>query len=220
MADDAVVLDLGGTEVRVTNPGKVFFPTRGETKLDLVEFYLAIGEPLMRAIGGRPLLMERYPDGARGTSFFQKRVPKGAPEWLRTVVVSTPNGTTSNALVAADLAHVVWGVNLGCLGYHVWPMRAADPAHADELRIDLDPSPGTTFEHVRAAALEVNAVLVGELVLSGEARRRVARVHGTVSVGQLRPLAGGAAFRVGLADHDRSLAQGGEAPGPQAGDHH
>ncbi len=159
MADDAVVLDLGGTEVRVTNPGKVFFPTRGETKLDLVEFYLAIGEPLMRAIGGRPLLMERYPDGVRGKSFFQKRVPKGAPEWLRTIVVSTPNGTTSNALVAADLAHVVWGVNLGCLGYHVWPMRAVDPAHADEMRIDLDPSPGTTFEHVRAAAFEVKAVL-------------------------------------------------------------
>ena len=159
MAGDAVVFDLDGTEVRVTSPDKVFFSKRGETKLDLVHYYLAVKEPLMRAIGGRPLLMERYPDGASGKSFFQKRVPKGAPDWLRTMVVSTPNGTTSNALIAADLAHIVWGVNMGCLGFHVWPNRAIDPAHADELRIDLDPSPGTNFDDVRRAAQEVKAVL-------------------------------------------------------------
>ncbi len=157
MAQDAVVLELNGRDVRVTNPGKVFFGARGETKLDLVEYYLSVEGPLMRAMGGRPVLLERYPDGASGKSFFQKRVPKGAPEWLATTVVSTPNGTLSNVMVAADLAHVVWAVNMGCLGFHVWPYRADAPTFADELRIDLDPQPGVDFEGVRAAAREVRA---------------------------------------------------------------
>ena len=81
----------------------------------------------MRAMQGRPVLMQRFPHGASGSSFFQKRVPDNAPDWLETTIVSTPNGTTSRALVAADLAHLVWAVNLGCLGFHVWPYRAADP---------------------------------------------------------------------------------------------
>ena len=157
MAQDAVVLELNGRDVRVSNPDKVFFTRRGETKLDLVEYYLLVEGPLMRAMGGRPVLLERYPDGASGKSFFQKRVPKGAPEWLTTTVVSTPNGTLSNAMVAADLAHVVWAVNMGCLGFHVWPYRADAPRFADELRIDLDPQPGVDFEGVREAAREVRA---------------------------------------------------------------
>ena len=155
MASDVVTLEVDGRDVRVTNPGKVFFPTRGETKLDLVEYYLSVAEPLLRAMGGRPVLLERYPDGAGGKSFFQKRVPKGAPEWLTTTVVSTPNGTLSNAMVAADLAHVVWAVNMGCLGFHVWPYRADSPDFSDELRIDLDPQPGVGFDQVREAAREV-----------------------------------------------------------------
>ena len=155
MAEQAVVLELNGHDVPVTNPGKVFFSNRGETKLDLVEYYLSVETPLIRAMGGRPVLLERYPDGASGKSFFQKRVPKGAPEWLQTTVVSTPNGTLSNALVATDLAHVVWAVNMGCLGFHVWPYLAASPDFADELRIDLDPQPGVGFEQVREAAREV-----------------------------------------------------------------
>ena len=157
MASDVVTLEVDGREVRVTNPGKVFFSTRGETKLNLVEYYLSVAEPLMRAMGGRPVLLERYPDGAGGKSFFQKRVPKGAPEWLTTTVVSTPNGTRSNAMVATDLAHVVWAVNMGCLGFHVWPYRADTPDFADELRIDLDPQPGIAFDQVREAAREVKA---------------------------------------------------------------
>ena len=157
MAADAVMLEVDGREVRVSNPGKVFFGARGETKLDLVEYYLSVAEPLMRAMGGRPVLLERYPDGASGKSFFQKRVPKGAPEWLTTTVVSTPNGTLSNAMVAADVAHVVWAVNMGCLGFHVWPYLAQAPAFADELRIDLDPQPGVVFDQVREAAREVKA---------------------------------------------------------------
>lgn len=153
------VLDLDGTQVRVTSADKVFFDERGETKLDLVEHYLRCREPLLRAMGGRPVLMQRFPNGAGGSSFFQKRVPKDAPEWLQTTVVSTPNGTTSDAMVAADLAHVVWAVNLGCIGFHVWPNTSADPEHADELRLDLDPQPGTGFSQIRPAARELRALL-------------------------------------------------------------
>ena len=158
MADDAVLLELDGREVKVSHPDKVFFPATGHTKMDLVEYYRAVEEPLMRAMRGRPVLLERYPDGAGGKSWFQKRVPSGAPEWLRTTVVSTPNGTTSNALVVVDLAHLVWAVNMGCLGFHVWPYLADDPDHTDELRIDLDPSPGVTFDDIRAGAREVKAL--------------------------------------------------------------
>jgi DNA ligase D len=137
----------------------VLFAERGETKRDLVEFYVSLAEPLMRTMGGRPLLMQRFPKGAGGPSFFQKRVPDSAPEWLETTTVTTVNGTPSRALVAADLAHVAWAVNLGCLGFHVWPYRTSDPEHCDELRLDLDPQPGTDFTHVRAAAVELKALL-------------------------------------------------------------
>jgi DNA ligase D len=163
---DRVSLTLAGHEVEVSHPDKVFFTKRGDTKLDLVDYYLAVEEPLLRAMRGRPVLMERYPDGASGKSFFQKRVPDSAPDWLETTIVSTPNGTTSRALVAADIAHLVWAVNLGCLGFHVWPYHADDPEHTDELRIDLDPTPGITFDDVREAAGEVHALL-DELGIDG-----------------------------------------------------
>jgi DNA ligase D-like protein (predicted polymerase) len=106
----------------------------------------------------RPVLLQRFPNGAGGSSFFQKRVPEGAPEWLTTAIVSTPNGTTSNALVIVDLAHLLWAVNQGCLGFHSWPVRIADLEHPDELRIDLDPQPGTTFAMVREAAWAAKAL--------------------------------------------------------------
>jgi len=163
---DAVVLELDGHDVRVTSPDKVFFPATGQTKLDLVEYYRSVEGPLLRAMGGRPVLLERYPDGAGKKSFFQKRVPKGAPEWLTTTTVETPNGTTSNALVAVDLAHVIWAVNMGCLGFHVWPYRVVDgaggagsPDVVDELRIDLDPQPGQDFGDIRDAAAAVKELL-------------------------------------------------------------
>jgi DNA ligase D-like protein (predicted polymerase) len=150
----------------ISHPDKVFFAERGETKGDLAEHYLRVAEPLMRVMGGRPVLLQRFPDGASGPSFFQKRVPKNIPDWLQTTVVSTPNGTTSQALIAADIDHVLWAVNLGCLGFHVWPYLAADPGHADELRIDLDPSPGVDFTHITRAAHEVHRLLT-ELGLAG-----------------------------------------------------
>ncbi|MBE2319327.1 non-homologous end-joining DNA ligase [Solirubrobacter sp. CPCC 204708] len=159
MADEAEILELGGREVRITSPGKVLFEERGETKLDLVRYYAAVGDPLLRTMGGRPVLMQRFPQGASGKSFFQKRVPDNAPEWLATTIVQTVNGTPSRALVIADLAHVAWAVNLACLGFHVWPSMADDQEHSDELRLDLDPMPGTTFEMVREAGRELRALL-------------------------------------------------------------
>lgn len=162
MAADAMTVEAGGREVRVTSPDKVFFKTRGETKLDLVRYYQAVEAPIMATMGGRPTMMQRFPDGAHGKSFFQKRVPKGAPDWLETTVVSTPNGTDSNALVVADLAHLVWAVNQGCLGFHPWPYLAATPEVTDELRIDLDPGPGVTFDMIRETAGEVRSVLAEE----------------------------------------------------------
>lgn len=177
------MVEAAGREVRVTSPHKVFFPRLGATKLDLVRYYLAVEEPIMRAMGDRPTLMQRFPEGAGGPSFFQKRVPDNAPGWLATTIVSTVNGTTSRALVAKDVAHLIWAVNLGCLGFHVWPYRAApgddegvgdvddhgfrhDPTaempadrRVDELRLDLDPQPGTGFAEAVAAAGELRALL-------------------------------------------------------------
>ncbi len=156
---EVVELEISGRAVRITSPDKVFFPERGETKLDLVEYYLAVEEPFLRAVGGRPTLLQRFPDGVGAKSFFQKRVPQGAPEWLRTTTMSTPNGTTSNAMVLDDLAHVAWAVNMGCLGFHPWPCRADEPGTTDEMRIDLDPSPGVDFPMLREAAHELRLLL-------------------------------------------------------------
>ena len=157
--DDAALVELDGHELSISHPDKVFFSEAGQTKLDLVRYYEAVREPLLRAMGGRPLLLQRFPNGAGGSSFFQKRVPNNAPEWLQTTTVSTVNGTPSRALVCADIAHVAWAVNIGCLGFHVWPFLAADPDHADELRLDLDPSPGVTFDMIREAAGETRDLL-------------------------------------------------------------
>ncbi|CAN5585608.1 non-homologous end-joining DNA ligase [soil metagenome] len=164
MASPAIEVPLPAADgttraVRVSSPDKIFFPDRGETKRDLVAFYEAVAEPLMAVMGGRPTMLQRFPDGAAGKSFFQKRVPKNPPEWLETTVVSTPNGTTSDALVVADVGHVVWAVNLGCLGFHPWPYQADAPDVANEMRIDLDPGPTTTFAQVQEGAGEVRALL-------------------------------------------------------------
>ncbi|MBV8386126.1 MAG: non-homologous end-joining DNA ligase [Acidimicrobiia bacterium] len=161
-----VAVEASGRELVISHPEKVFFDERGDTKLDLVRYYQSVEGPLLAAMGGRPVLMQRFPNGASGSSFFQKRVPDSRPDWLETTIVSTPNGTTSRALVAADLAHILWAVNMGCLGFHVWPSEADDPEHADELRIDLDPQPGVTFPMVREAAREVRA-LFDEVGITG-----------------------------------------------------
>ncbi|MGI8664084.1 MAG: non-homologous end-joining DNA ligase [Acidimicrobiales bacterium] len=164
MAEEAVELEVaafggGTTTARITHPSKIMFPAAGATKLDLARYYEAVTGPLLATMGGRPTLLQRFPEGATGKSFFQKRVPASRPDWLHTAIVSTPNGTTSEALVVADLAHVLWAVNMGCLGFHPWPYRAEDPEHTDELRIDLDPSPGVVFDQVREAAQQTKALL-------------------------------------------------------------
>jgi DNA ligase D-like protein (predicted polymerase) len=143
--------------VPITNPHKPMFPSVGpdkqaRTKLDLARYYLAVGEPIIGTLRDRPVLLERYPNGVRGKSFFQKRIPASAPDWLSTTTVQTINGTPSRALVIADLAHVLWAANQGVLGLHVWPFRASAPLDTDEMRIDLDPSPGVTFDMTREAA--------------------------------------------------------------------
>ncbi|HUY65294.1 MAG TPA: non-homologous end-joining DNA ligase [Acidimicrobiales bacterium] len=165
-AKDVRVIEAAGRSLEISSPAKVYFPELDATKFDLANYYVEISGELSNTAAGRPALLERFPGGAGGKSFFQKRVPSGAPDWLQTTVVSTPNGTTSNALVIADVAHVLWAVNLGCLGLHLWPYRADDPSHADELRIDLDPQPGTSFDEVRVAAAKVRSLL-GELGLAG-----------------------------------------------------
>jgi len=164
MAKDAEKLDLdaGGRIVAISSPDKVMFPEHGETKADLARYYLAVAEPLMRTVRDRPTLLQRFPNGATEKSFFQKRIPESAPDWLETTTVSTPNGTTSRAIVMADIAHVLWAANQGCLGFHPWPYRAQHPDDTDELRLDLDPSPGVTFPMVQEAATEVRAFLEEE----------------------------------------------------------
>jgi DNA ligase D len=161
MAGERITLDVDGHELEISNPTKVYFPEHGDTKLDLVEYYRAVEGPLLSAVGGRPTLMQRFPNGVKGNSFFQKRVPDNIPDWLQTTIVATPNGTTSRALVLADLAHVLWAVNLGCLGFHTWPYLANDPAHTDELRVDLDPHSGIGFDAIREAATEVRSLFDG-----------------------------------------------------------
>lgn len=156
---DAVELELAGRVVRVSSPDKVYFRRAGATKLDLVRYYASVAGPLLATMQDRPLLLERHPDGSSGKSFFQKRIPKNAPDWLTTTTVQTVNGTPSNVLVARDIAHVVWAVNLGCLGFHVWPVRADAVEVADELRFDLDPTPGTDFDDVRWAAARLRELL-------------------------------------------------------------
>lgn len=156
----AVELVVADRPVRVSSPDKVFFPSTGATKLDLIEYYRAMEVPVMRVMRDRPVMLQRFPDGVGGDSFFQKRIPANAPDWLTTMEVRTPNGTSSNALVIVDLAHLVWAVNLGCIGFHSWPIRRSDHQHCDELRIDLDPGPGTTFEMACEAAFEVRTLLV------------------------------------------------------------
>ncbi len=150
--------------VPITNPNKVMFPSVGpdklqRTKLDLARYYVAVGAPIMRTLADRAVLLERYPDGVRGTSFFQKRIPASAPDWLATTTVVTINDTPSRALVIADLAHVLWAANLGVPGLHVWQFRASAPDDVDEMRIDLDPCPGVTFDMTREAAAHTRDLL-------------------------------------------------------------
>ena len=156
---DRVVIEACGRELRISNPGKVFFPERGFTKLDLVRYYLACETAVVRHLAERPSVLKRWVDGVAGKPFFQKRVPDGAPDWLETATVTFPSGRHARELVVTDGAHLAWGVNLGVIDWNPWPVRRSDLDHPDELRIDLDPGPGVPFAEVREVALGVRDVL-------------------------------------------------------------
>ena len=153
------VLEVSGHELRVSNPDKVFFPERGLTKMDLVNYYLECEQPVVRHLRERPTVMKRWVDGVNGKPFFQKRVPDSAPEWLQTATVAFPSGRHARELVPNDAAHLTWAVNLGVIDWNPWPVRRADLDHPDELRVDLDPQPEVPFAEVREVALGVREVL-------------------------------------------------------------
>lgn len=155
----AEVLEVSGREVRVSNPDKLYFPEAGITKLDLVRYYLSVGEGALRGIYNRPLVLRRYVHGVTGDSFFQKRAPSKRPDWVKTVKLAFPSGRTAEEIVVTDLAQLIWIVNLGCIDLNPHPVRAHDLDHPDELRVDLDPGPGVTWDAVREAASLVGEVL-------------------------------------------------------------
>ena len=153
------IVEACGQEVRVSNPSKVFFPERGTTKLDLVNYYLECEQAVVLHLRDRPTVMKRWVNGVEGEPFFQKRVPDSAPEWLQTATVTFPSGRHARELVPNDAAHLVWGVNLGVIDWNPWPVRRGDLDHPDELRVDLDPCPDVPFSEVREVALGVREVL-------------------------------------------------------------
>jgi DNA ligase D len=167
MPKEAVELDAGGRSVRLSSPSKVFFPAPGFTKLDLANYYVEVEEAACRHLAERPTTMKRFVDGVEGEFFFQKRVPKTAPDWLETATVKFPSGRSATELVATDAAHLVWAVNLGVVDFNPWPARRADLDHPDELRVDLDPTPEVGFEEVRQVALIVREVLADHGGLAG-----------------------------------------------------
>jgi DNA ligase D-like protein (predicted polymerase) len=156
---EAITVEAAGREVRISNPSKLFFPEPGFTKLDLVNYYLECAEEALRHLRERPTTMKRWVDGVAGDFFFQKRVPDNAPEWLTTATVRFPSGRSARELVVSDSAHLAWGVNLGVIDWNPWPVRRRDLDRPDELRVDLDPTPGVAFDEVRAVAACVREVL-------------------------------------------------------------
>jgi DNA ligase D-like protein (predicted polymerase) len=154
-----IVLEAAGREVVITNPDKVFFPQTGYTKLDLVRYYAAVAEGALRGIAGRPIVLKRYVNGADGEPFFQKRAPERRPEWIDTVELQFPSGRTAREVVVRDAAQLLWIVNLGCIDLNPHPVRADDLEHPDELRVDLDPGPGVSWDDVRCVTLLVRDVL-------------------------------------------------------------
>src|SRR6185312_6232262 len=159
MASPFVELEIGGRTVKVTNPDKVLFPDAGHTKRDLVQYYLAVGEGIVRALHERPTQLRRFPDGIEGEQIYQKRVPEKRPEWVEAARVTFPSGRHADELCVTELAQVVWAANLAVVDFHPWPSRRSDTEHPDELRIDIDPQPGTTFRDGKKVAAVVRETL-------------------------------------------------------------
>jgi bifunctional non-homologous end joining protein LigD len=156
---ERITLTVGPREVTVSNPGKVYFPEAGITKLEVVRYYLAVADGALRGAGGRPCVLVRYANGIHGEFFFQKRAPDTRPPWLETVELAFPSGRTADEVVPRDAAALAWMANLGCIELHPHPVRADDLAHPDELRVDLDPVPGVEWPQLQATARVVREVL-------------------------------------------------------------
>ncbi|MFF4953478.1 non-homologous end-joining DNA ligase [Streptomyces chattanoogensis] len=159
MAAGAVELDVAGRTVRVSHPDKTYYPERGFTKLDVAQYYLAVADGVLRGLRDRPTTMQRFPEGVEGEFFYQKRAPKGLPEWLPTARIAFPSGRFADEMCPTEPAAVIWAANLGCLTFHPWPVRRADTEHPDELRIDLDPQPGTDFADAVRVAYDLRDLL-------------------------------------------------------------
>ncbi|QHY99392.1 putative ATP-dependent DNA ligase YkoU [Streptomyces sp. S4.7] len=155
----AVELEVGGRAVRLSSPDKIYFPDRGFTKLDVARYYIAVGEGITRALRDRPTTLQRYIEGIGGESFYQKRAPKNLPDWIPTARIAFPSGRTADEICPTEPAAVLWAANLGTLTFHPWPVRRGDTEHPDELRIDLDPQPGTDFKDAVEAAHELHGLL-------------------------------------------------------------
>ena len=152
-------LEADGRTVRLSNPDKVYFPDTGYTKRDVAEYFLAVGPGITRALRDRPTTLQRFVDGVGGEFFYQKRAPKNLPEWIPTARIEFPSGRHADEICPTEPAAVLWAANLGTLTFHPWPVRSGDTEHPDELRIDLDPQPGTDYADVVTAAHELRSVL-------------------------------------------------------------
>ncbi|HEX7421472.1 MAG TPA: DNA polymerase domain-containing protein, partial [Thermoanaerobaculia bacterium] len=155
MGKSQTIIEAAGREVVVTNPEKVFFPQTGYTKLDLAKYYLAVADGALRGIADRPFVLKRYVNGAGSEPFFQKRAPEQHPDWIETVALRFPSGRTAHEVVIRDAAQLLWVINLGCIDLNPHPVGADDLDHPDELRVDLDPGPGVSFDDVKRVALIV-----------------------------------------------------------------
>jgi bifunctional non-homologous end joining protein LigD len=153
MARQVEMLEVAGRDVEITNPGKVFFPEVGHTKIDLVRYYLAVADGAVRGVANRPMALKRFVNGATGDFFFQKRAPSTRPDWIETVELAFPSGRTAEEVVVSDAAQLAWVINLGCIDLNPHPVRADDLDHPDELRVDLDPVPGVEWDQIRLVAL-------------------------------------------------------------------
>jgi DNA ligase D len=162
MASPYTEVQVGERTVKLTNPDRVYFSERGETKLDLAKYYLSVGDGIVRALRERPCMLHRFPEGAGGERIYQKRIPKGAPDWVETVEVKFPSGRTADELCVTELGSVIWAVQMSTVEFHPWHSRRADTERPDELRIDLDPQPGTGFAEAVVVAGLVRELL-GEL---------------------------------------------------------
>ncbi len=181
-ATHAAIIDAGGREVRVSNPDRVIFPpterTSPITKLDVVEYYVSVGDGIMRALERRPTTLERWPKGVHpgirlstrekggGDAFYQKRIPQGAPDYVQTARIQFPSGRHADEICPTELAVVAWAAQMGTITFHPWPVRREDVEHPDELRLDLDPQPGTDFADAVRVAAEARTLL-GELGYTG-----------------------------------------------------